>query len=599
MARPLLPSRTVLCWAALAIPLAALLIGAATFDRTAGPAPWPTVIGDEATYLMQTESLAFDFDLAYSRQDFDRFVRVWGVKPEGLILQKGEHEDELIYGKPFFYSLWAAPFVRISPTRGPFVANALLLALAAVATALALRRTVGEAAPVWTAVLVFASVAFAHVFWAHIDLFLMCLAALGLALAFGGGAADRQGDSRGWWWRWAAAGLLLGAVAYARPLYATLFLPAVLAAWGQRRWRAVGALAAGATILALATLSVQESLAGSWTSYGAERRSFNSATGFPGVDLSTDDWDAMIARWGNASWLQGSALGGFTVGTPRLWSWNLFYFLAGRSIGALPYLLPGLLGFASWRKTPPGPARWALVAAAALTALGFFVLRPFNFYGGGGALANRYILPVYPALWFLPTRPLRTARLGVWLGVVTLLAAPFLWPLWTAPRAYPLDEHGAFRYVSPAARALLPYETTQSHMRPTGNRVNVRHHGLWVKSLTPAAWTENGGDTFLLDPELGRAVLLIGDEESLQALHLEIESAALPVQIGGGRVTGRSDLGNGWSRLWIELDGPRARHPMWWRRNEDFILYSLEITARPHGGASSGPFAFTLTPAAR
>ncbi|HEX6200350.1 MAG TPA: hypothetical protein VF150_08810, partial [Thermoanaerobaculia bacterium] len=84
-----LPEGAVLHWALLGALLAALLAGAATFDR----ARWPSVVGDEATYLMQAESLAWDLDLAYSREDFDRFVRHRGTAPEGLILQKGEGSD--------------------------------------------------------------------------------------------------------------------------------------------------------------------------------------------------------------------------------------------------------------------------------------------------------------------------------------------------------------------------------------------------------------------------------------------------------------------------------------------------------------------------
>src|SRR5262245_62634255 len=47
---------------------------------------------------------------------------------------------------------------------------------------------------------------------------------------------------------------------------------------------------------------------------------------------------------------------------------------------------------------------------AALAAAGCFLLtRPFNFYGGGGAIANRYFLPLYPAFWFAAGRPARAA----------------------------------------------------------------------------------------------------------------------------------------------------------------------------------------------
>lgn len=632
------PQRSVVHWAVLGVLLAALLVAAATFDRDA----WPEAVGDEATYLMQARSLAWDLDLTYSAGDFERYVRLEGMEPQGLILQKGRDGGDLVYGKPFFYALWAAPFVRVVPAHGPFLANAVLLILASLAAARALGRALGPVAPSWVALCVFGSVAFAHVFWVHLDLFLMCLAALGLSLCFAPARSARWRALA----RWSAAGALLAAVAYSRPLYATLLAPALLAAAGAFRddgagpersagrgvrWRAAGAFLAGALTLSVAALAVQESLAGSWTSYGAERRSFHARTGFPDIDFPASEWDAMIERWGNASWLKERALTGLRLGTPRLWGWNLVYFLAGRSIGLLPYMLPGALGILLWwlgsRSSPSertrGPCesqglRWALLGAFALTALGFFVLRPHNFYGGGGALANRYILPVYPALWFLPMRPVRAG----WLALGALLAAPFLYPSWTAPGAYPLDEHRLFRYVAPAARALLPYETTQSHMKPTGPRVNVRHHGLWVKSLTPAIRAEGGGHILIFDPRLGPAEILVGDEQTLRAVHLEVRPArpdgstgesgsgtaaesesgrspGIQLDVEGARVAGETDLEGGGKRYWLELEDPRARHPMWWTR-EDFTLHLLRLEPRlePTSGGAD-PLELTIRPADR
>jgi hypothetical protein len=113
-----------LSWAVLGLLLAATLAAAATLDRR----DWPAFVGDEATYLMEAQSLAWDFDLEYTRQDHDRFVEQWGRPPEGLILQSVDGGRTLVYGKPAAYPLFIAPFVRLSPTRGAAVANALLLA---------------------------------------------------------------------------------------------------------------------------------------------------------------------------------------------------------------------------------------------------------------------------------------------------------------------------------------------------------------------------------------------------------------------------------------------------------------------------------------
>jgi hypothetical protein len=577
-------------WSVLGVLLAFLLVGAATFDRSA----WPSVVGDEATYLMQAESLAWDGDLVYSRADFDRFVAHWGERPEGLILQKGESSDRLAYGKPFFYALWSAPFTRVSPTRGPFVGNVVLLAFAAIGAALALRRTVGPAAPTWAALFVFASVAFAYAFWAHLDLFLMCLAALGLALVFGGAPEASDPPRARAALRWLGAGALLAAVAYSRPFYLSLFLPAVLAILSGRSRRSARAallLAGGALLLCLATLAVQETLAGSWTSYGAQRRSFYTATGYPEVDFPVATWDEMIARFGNAAWLKQHDIAGINPGTPRLWAWNLLYLAAGQSVGIVPYLLPGLLGLLTWWGRPPGAARWTLLVAVAATAFGFFVLRPHNFYGGGASLGNRYLLPVYPALWFLPTRPLKPA----WLLVTAAVAAPFLWPLWTAPRAFPLDPQGAFRYVSRAAWDLLPYETTQNHLKPGGAQPDVEHHGLWLKPLTPSVRVGTGVGPLHLETGLGPGELLVGADHALERLDLVIETGAPEVRIGGARVIGEDDRGAGRRRLRLELERPRARHPMWWTP-EDFYLYWLRV--EPAGGDAEATAAFSLRPGA-
>lgn len=579
-------------WGLLLLLLGGLLLGTATFDRTR----WPTLMGDEATYLMQAESLAFDLDLTYSVRDFERFVRHWDQAPEGVILQRGTDGGALVYGKPFFYAAWASPFVRISPTRGPFVANALLLALAAAASAWALRRPLGWAAPVWVAVFVFASVTFAHVFWAHLDLFLACCAALGLAAVFGPGNGT-SGETTGAGRRatlqaalpWAAAGLLLGTVTFSRPLYLPLFLPAVLAAVSRRRAGprpavALTGLAAGALVLVLAAAAVQASLAGSWTSYGGERRSFNSVVGFPGVDLPEGSWEEMIREWGNASWLKPRDLTGVSVGNLHLWGWNGLYLLAGRSVGLFPYFVPALLGFLA---RPRGPARWALLGVVLLTAAGFLLVRPFNFYGGGGALANRYLLPVYPALWFLPARRASPA----WPLLVAALAAPFLWPLWSAPRSYPVTEDGTFRYVSRAARATLPFETTQNHLKPGGPQPEAIHNGLWVKPLDPAVSIQAGGEVLHLDGE-GPGVLLLGRSYPLGVIEVEIEAAALPLDVEGGRIAGRAPGPAGWHLLRIELDGPRAVHPMWWTE-EDFHLYRLSLDPREDLDRT---FAFRITP---
>jgi hypothetical protein len=599
-------------WAVLAALLLALLAGAATFDRGG----WPGLVGDEATYLMQAESLAFDFDLTYERRDYDRFVARHGRLPDGLILQKARDAAAPTFGKPALYALWLAPFVRWAPTAGAPLANALLLALAALVAARTLERRVGAAAALWVAAWCFASVAFAYVFWAHADAFLFAATALGLALAYRGEPAAvtpgaipdlyeppggvREAASP---WRplarWVAAGALLAVPGAFRPFYLALLLPAAAAAWaegapspGARRWARPAALLGGALALLVAAGALQVAAGGAWTAYGGERQGFYAHTGFPEVDFPAADWDASVRRWGNTSWLFGGALGDYAGGSHvALWRWNTVYFFLGRHVGVLAYFLPLVLGVAAFS---PRRGRWLLAVAVLVAAACFLLVRPFNFYGGGGAIANRYFLPLYPALWFLAGRPSAgptgDRRRAVGALAVAALAAPFLLPLWSAPRAFPIGDDGRHAHVGAAARRLLPYETTQSHL-PGGRDVSMG--GVWVKVL--AGPVERVGESGLALVGRDPATLLVGSPRPLDGLRLDFAATGPSrLDLAGASLAGTLLSGDGSVAFLLDLDDPRAVHPMWWSP-DPWHLYQLTVApAGPAGAPAPGPF--TLEP---
>jgi len=535
---------------------ALLVLGAATCDRSS----WRSFMGDEATYLMQAESLAFDLDLAYTAGDYHRFVGHWGKKPQGLILQSGGDGELITYGKPFYYPLFLAPFTRLSPLRGPFVANALLLVLTCLLVARVLERRLGGGAALWVAALVFASVVFGHVFWAHADLFLMCLTAVALALVFGrdGDGEEKQKKKEehgGFPWRWVGAGALLAMVVYSRPLYLPIFLPALLAL-PRPRWRAGAALLGSVLLVTVATASVHFALTGSWTGYGATRSGFYSQTGFPGVDFPAERFVEEVRELGNSAVLPPEQMVRVKKVSASLWWWNGVHFLFGRHLGLLPYFLPGLLAFAG---RPSGAARWSLLLAVLLTTAAFFYLRPFNFYGGGGTLANRYFLPLYPAFWFLPTRPPRPLVVAV----AVVVAALFLYPLALHPRAFPLDDGGSYRYVSPVAARVLPFETTQSHLKLAG-REDLYGDGFFVRLLDPAL--DDGRDRFIRLEHGERARLMVASTEPLPVLELLVRARGpVEVSLDGGRVEPLPRRGR-FQRFRLHLPPPDARHPTWWSR---------------------------------
>jgi len=580
-------------WAVLALLLAATLASALTFDRRS----WPGMVGDEATYLMQAESLAWDFDVRYTRGDYDRFVARWGVKPDGLILQSGDGGRTLVYAKPASYALWIAPFLRLAPLRGAAIANALLLALAAGLAARVLSRRLGPAAPLAVAVAVFASVSFAYVFWAHSDLFLMCLTAIALALAYGGPRsgevageeADRPEETPARAaLRFAAAGFLLGLVFASRPFYGALLVPAAFAVPrvpASRRRLGIAALAAGALLAVAGSSLTHFAESDSWSPYSGERQSFDARSGFPAVDLPAGSWERRGAGRGNRSWLPADVVG------PRLTAWNALYFLFGRDVGILPYYLPLLLGLLAFRR---GEGRGFLLLAVLAAAACFLLTRPFNFYGGGGAIANRYLLPIYPAFWFAAGRRSRSPwTLAAGALAAALLAAPFLAALWRQPRAFFLDEANGYRYVTAAARRLLPFETTQSHLKP-GGRDDFMQNGLWIKPLTTSAGPEGNG--IRIAPP-GDGELLVGAAHPLPGLRMIVlpEAAAMPgkgtpIAVAGASIRGSHPRPGGGAVYLLHLGSPGAVHKMWWSEDDHpFYLYSLRLTA-PAG------FAFQLYP---
>jgi hypothetical protein len=164
------------------------------------------------------------------------------------------------------------------------------------------------------------------------------------------------------------------------------------------------------------------------------------------------------------------------------------------------------------------------------------------------------------------------------------LAAPFLWPLWSAPRAHPLTAEGGYRHVSAAARRVLPYETTQSHLKPSGADDFV-HAGLWIKPLGTETRAAGGGQTIACCDRPAAPVageLLLGSARPLDRLELRLGAGqSLSVSRGGG--VEEASLGRD-GVVELRLGRPYARHPMWWT-DDDVHLYRLVLEDPARRGA--------------
>jgi hypothetical protein len=132
----------------------------------------------------------------------------------------------------------------------------------------------------------------------------------------------------------------------------------------------------------------------------------------------------------------------------------------------------------------------------------------------------------------------------------------------------------------------LPYETTQSHLKPGGAEDFV-HRGLWIKPLGTETRAVGGGAAIGCfhgnAPWCGE--LLVGSERPLTALRLRQTSGPpLRVRSTGGVESSGAVEGS----LRLALGEPYARHAMWWHV-PNVYLYRLVLE-----GSDSG--AFVLDP---
>lgn len=518
-------------------PVLTLTAAVAVFD----PADWPYTVGDEGVYSMQAQSLAFDFDRRYEASDYRRYLETTGKVPDPLILQTRDGGDTLVYAKPVFYSLYLSPFVRLAPEQGPIAANLVLFILAALLLECLLLRRVGADGPLVAAFLLFFSVTFGHVFWVHADLFYLVVTAFGLRCLDPWLDGERLPLARLF-----GGGVLLALAGAGRPFYLAV-LAAVLVATAPGLWQAWGRRATaivlgGAVVLLAGSAWFHTASGGAWSPYLGERQGFGSATGYPDVDFDRQDWPELLAARGDASWLRE----GFLLPSvdAELLGHNVVYAFLGRSIGIVPYFLPLVVACACLR--PGSRRRWLLVAIA-LGLVAFLIKSPHNFYGGAGAIANRWFLPLYPVCWFLIERPPGRR----WLAASAVLAALFVGPLWRSAAVFPLEidaESGArrLRYVSPAAKRLLPLETSQIHLSSAPG--DVQHGDLRVRLVGSDIRPHGDGGIRYRPGADGE--LLIGSPVPLAGLTVEL----VPAEAGVGESVS------------VVVERPRriARHRYWY-----------------------------------
>ncbi len=381
---------------------------------------------DEATYYMMGQSLANDGDLAYRREDLVRVWREFPSGPSGVFLKKGRNVEtrftsqppfldirtvpdpdtaELFYGKSFAYPLFASPFVAVFGTNGFLLFHAVLLGLLMLGGYVFLNaRSSPVVALILTSGFLMASVAPAYYVWITPELFNFALVVFGYVCWLYKEVMPAESAPRGTRWLTnprsdALAAVLLAIATFSKPSNILLVIP--LLAWlafRRRAWRRALAYGSLFALVGMVLLAGSVAISGDWNFQGGDRRTFYGSFPFQdhavqwegvGQDRTTNRvlWETIFDK--RVFW--------------TVFSHNAGYFVFGRHSGLLPYFFPAVfatVGFLIARRRRAA-WQWLVLAAALAEIMLLMIWIPYNYFGGGGVLGNRYFMNIYGVFLFL------------------------------------------------------------------------------------------------------------------------------------------------------------------------------------------------------
>lgn len=436
------------------------------------------LFSDEAVYFSMTQSLAHDGDIEYTRRDLIRYYRSFGAGPLGIFLKKGK-AGKIFFAKSWVYSLFAAPFVRLFRTNGFFVFHSILLCLILLmgwSYFSLLNRPWLSFLAIGT--FLFASISAVYFLWMTPDFFNLSLVFSVLFLWLYKHAYQRsspQEQAKGRLqaillsdWSDYLACVIAAIAVFSKPPNIALMGPLVLHTLIKKRF-----VKAVMMILAFLAVSVMfwganQAITGNWNYQGGERKTFYGEGGYP---LEKDTLTFNTAR---GSLMTSEGYAQRHLFPPRVFVHNFFYYFFGRFSGITWYFFPAFLALFLFFIRRKQAFQWLILLALMGEILIYIILMPDNYAGGGGALANRYFLSIYPFFFFLPGLKVRARELGACWVAASLLIAPILInPL--------LHSHYPATHAKKFPFKLMPVELTlvnnfptntnpAAHRRPVGTR---------------------------------------------------------------------------------------------------------------------------------
>ena len=598
-----------------------LLILPLTHRKPGMPA---TLKADEPAYYLAALSLVKDGDLRVEPRDLARLYQEFPyASVKNLILATDDGWRTVTFGKPYVYSMLAAPFAAVWKANGLVVFNSLLLVAMIWMSTLYLRRHNAD----WLAALFsvgffLISTTYRYVYWLQPEMLNMFATAACLFFglhAFEPGGGRRPGAwPRGLGWLGHPSCLIVASAAalsigvYNKPMLAAIGVPVCYRLLRRRCWRELGVwlLSAALTLGLLAGISM--ALTGHPTSYlGVDRQGYNLQTPHvlpmePNEPVAVAAGEKELGKQ-TAGWWWIFQVPELSVAEVRE---DLFYFFFGRHTGLFlyhPFALIALGLFLAYGRR--SPVRWVVLGSLTVIALFFLVFIPHNWHGGGGFIGNRYFFMVYPAFLFLVTR-IRPdwivapgfAAGGLFVGALlfspyglavpspTLQAHVRNHPFQVFPLEHSLRElPGNFGF----SRAGVFFHGRKDHMRPEGEELWIGAGGpavIWVHSLEPLE--ELTFEVRSLAPNNQVVIEIEGSEQRLVA---GSEPQTVVLTPSGPTLMRKDRNREEWQRLLdiyvyrMEIRTATGMLPRWIDRGEHFFYFGCALTFVGKNGEVVGP----------
>lgn len=423
--------------------------------------------GDQAVYYAMAQSLAFDGDIEYTKKDLVRYKEDFPAGPNGIFLRRVKEggREKLFYAKNIVYSLFAAPFVRVFGPNGPLVFHSVLLFLLLLMgfSFFSLANSPGISL-LRVLTFLFASVAWIYFLWIGPDFFNLFLVFTVLFLWLSkvrtkdhgslGAEAMKSRFQRFLLSRASdyLAAFIAGIAVYSKPPNVAIMGPILL--WTLIKRKYVKSLAMVICFcLSLGLLfGTTFLLLKDWNYQGGERRSFYFH--FP-YEKDSYTFDTAPNEPMSADGYLGR-----TLRPVKFVFHNIFYYFFGRFTGITWYFFPAFLFLILFAVGKKSLDQWLLLVALAGEILIYIIMMPDNYGGGGGSLANRYFLNIYPLFLFLPRMKIKPKEIFVsWAMAAVFLSQILISPLQASMRP---STHG-----KKLPFTLLPVEMSLINNLPT------------------------------------------------------------------------------------------------------------------------------------